>query len=230
MAVAVDVAGSQATSASGTSYSYTGITVGASATALLVVVAIAASSAPGNAICHWDTAGTNVAMLRVGTQTGGGSACNLGLYGLINPAPGNKTLGITWTASGVACVCAISFTGTAVVSNSATFINFASSNVTGASQNLNVTSTWFPNSAIAGAGICSNDTFPVANGFAWYQATHFSGTNSSNGQYIFPSSSPGSLGWTMAGGTIAVALAGLEIVPAPAPTGPTDQGMVVCEW
>ena len=234
MAVAVSATGTSSHGASVTAFDYTGITVGAGDNALVVILCLQAGSNPGNPVCHWDSAGTNQAMLRVGVQLGGGGADTVSLHGLVNPTPGNLNLHITWTAAAIPDVCALSFTGVLTSGgNAAAFINFASNNLAQFGLALNVTVTNQPNSIVVNGAIGNANSYSSPSGTQIFNDTNFTGTTSAAGQWAAPSATPYSFLWTASAST-ATAQAGMEVVPAPAGGGaaaPTDViGVGATEW
>lgn len=146
MAVVVDATGTaDSTATNGTSFNYTGITVGSGSNRALIFILVT-SNAGGNfatgATATWDSGGTNQAMTVIKSQQATGDN-NLGvvwIFGLRNPVAGNKTLAVAWTNANGHGACAISFTGVDQTSDAIAFPNSNSATATSGGLSLAITS------------------------------------------------------------------------------------------
>lgn len=110
-----------------TTMTISNLTVGAGTNrALLVHLGFTGSTTPAGLTVVWDPTGANQTMTAIpGTNSGTNGALSQAvvLYGLVNPASGNKNLVVTWTGSTEAHATAISFTGVMQTSVAAAFPN-----------------------------------------------------------------------------------------------------------
>lgn len=101
------------------SFTYTGITVQTGDTLLIFCFVLSnAGIFGGNLTLNWDSGGTPQAMTQIDNNASGASP-KVFLFGLVNPTPGNKSLSVSWVASGLNSTHtenAISFTGTVTTS------------------------------------------------------------------------------------------------------------------
>lgn len=112
-------AGGNNGSASGTTYDFSGLTVG-SGTNRVLTVGVTGSSTPSDVTgVVWDQGGTNQALTQIGSQqAGGGGLRYLSFWYVVAPTSGNKTLRVTRTTSGadLLMVATSSYTGVDQVS------------------------------------------------------------------------------------------------------------------
>lgn len=145
MAVALDATGTNQNTGGtpGTSFSYTGLTVGSGSQRGLVFVVGLDSNAVSGLSAHWDSAGTNQAMTLLASQAlaGGTGVGYVAIFGLANPTSGAKTLSLTWTTS-TQCTCAaVSFTGVDQTGGTTSFPHAASNTgTTGTTASVTITS------------------------------------------------------------------------------------------
>lgn len=139
MAVVVDAVGTETHTAPGTSATYTGITVGSGANRALVVAIVwgTGTGDPTGRSVTWDSGGTNQAMTEIVFRGTGGNT-SVGIYGLVAPTSGNKTLAVSWTVSNESFIGAISFTGVDQTGGATSFPNSATS---GTVATLTITSS-----------------------------------------------------------------------------------------
>jgi len=97
-----------------TSQTYTGITI-AAGTHIALVVTLgwdAPATTPTAMTMTWDSGGSNQAMTRIITSdTGSHAGSNSELWGLVNPAVGNKTLALSWTSASRVFISSMAFNG-----------------------------------------------------------------------------------------------------------------------
>ena len=142
MAVLRDVNGTRAEFAYGAGPNdYTGLTVGNQPDlALLVEIAWGADGNPGTVTVTWDQGGSNQALTLIKDQANTGDR-RASLYGLVNPAQGNKTLRITHSNTIGLIVNATSYYNVDQTGGVTTFPNSTSATGTGTSAALSITST-----------------------------------------------------------------------------------------
>lgn len=194
-AVAIDATGtSQGTTTNTpiTTFNYTGITVGAGSNrALIIVVTINDStlSPPTGVSATWDSGVTNQAMtLLVSNADVPDNNNPVFIFGLRNPASGNKTLNISWTNSNTIALNAISFTGVDQTSDGTAFPHTATSNNAGGALSIAVTSA-VGNWTIAGiaGGVSSTPNHTI-----WLNSlTDAGGTLYTDGDNVFAQQATG---------------------------------------
>ena len=236
MAVWIDAIGAlQGTNVSGTSFNYSGITVGSPTNSALVLFLNHNASANPSAITvHWDSAGTNQAMTLVGSASTSGIRART--YCLLNPTPGNKNLAVTWTTADTVGMGAVSLGGVLQTSIATAFLNqiTATYSVTN-TPSLSVTCST-PGTDMVLAQCTSNQAFNSGPGFTdLWNAIMWTGGYYAFADAVQAAASPQVFNWNISGAATTGSLIGLEAQwdgssIAPGPTGPTDQGMVVCEW
>lgn len=97
MGLPVNATGTKLYAPSGTSASYTGITIASGTnTVLLVVITFDTNAVIGGVSCTWDSGGTNQSMTSI-VNTAQGKDCFI--FGLVAPTTGNKTLAVSWTGT-----------------------------------------------------------------------------------------------------------------------------------
>lgn len=113
--VTIDAVGTKTYTAPGLSATYTGITVGSGsnrALAVLISFGQTGGASPTVQSVIWDVAGANQAMTLVAdSRPPGLNANSAQVWGLVNPASGNKTVTMTWVGTNETFVAAVSFTG-----------------------------------------------------------------------------------------------------------------------
>jgi hypothetical protein len=133
VAVTVDAVGTEKFTASGTSASYTGITVGSGSNrALIALINFGHTSGPNDPssiTATWDSGGTNQAMTQLALFTPGSSGAS-GIWGLVAPTSGNKTLAVSWTTANESYIAGISFTGVDQTGGTTSFPNAATGSAT----------------------------------------------------------------------------------------------------
>lgn len=134
MAVAFDAQIGTATDTTNTSFSNTTLTIGAISNAVLLVF-LSWTSNPGTVTVTWN----GVACTLIGSQTTSDGAVSQ-MYGLINPATGNKTLAVTSTNSVELIMTAGSFSGADQGAVSTTFAHVTSAALSTANPSTVVTS------------------------------------------------------------------------------------------
>jgi hypothetical protein len=138
--VAVVDKGTHSSSASGTTYDYTGLTItgGLTHSAMALVIFVENANVSGMSVT-WDNGGTNQSMTQVGTILHA-SDKQIFLFGLVAPTSGNKTAHLAWTGTAQVTVFAMSFSGVNQSSVASAFVNFNSGTFTGTSLSLTITS------------------------------------------------------------------------------------------
>jgi hypothetical protein len=132
--------------------SYTGLTTVAPTLLLAVLILNGLNGTPTSVAIKWNS----VSMTQLATNNDSPTSDNfLYLFGLLNPAAGNKTLTATWGAAADGILTAVSFKGTDTSSLS---VAVPSANIITLSQNVSA-NTADPNSAL---------TVTTANGDAAY--------------------------------------------------------------
>lgn len=143
MAVAVDATGTvNSTSTAGTTFNYTGITVGSGSNrALVFLLAISGANTATGATAVWDSGATNQSMTLVKTLNyAGTNHGTLWYFCLRNPTAGLKTLAVSWTGSAGHSACAISFTGVDQSSDANAFPHSNSATAANGTLSMAVTS------------------------------------------------------------------------------------------
>jgi hypothetical protein len=128
--VLVNAVGSKLYTASGTSATYTGITIAAGSNRALVVTISwdGPATTPTAMSMTWDSGGTNQAMTRIVTSDPGGhTGTQSELWGLVNPVVGNKTLAMSWTSAAHGFISSIAFNGVDQTGGATSFPNSTSS-------------------------------------------------------------------------------------------------------
>ncbi len=145
MAVALDATGTLQITNAATSASYTGMTVGASLSngALIICCSFGNSgSTPVSALTAvWVQAGANQTMTKIiQTDHADGAAMQTTvLFGLVNPASGNKTLTLSWTGTADVYVEGISFTGVDQTGGATSFAHSAGATGSSTGPTVNIT-------------------------------------------------------------------------------------------
>lgn len=191
-----------------TSISSTGMTVGGSATCLIVMITWQAPSSdvtPTSRSVTWN----GVAMTeQVFVHSTGSTAQSVGIYSLVNPATGNKTLAASWTNTLDCYMSAVSFTGTDTTTPVVTAHNTSNTNAT----SITVTSTTTGATVAASSKDAGNPT--MTQTAIWANSPFSQG---SGGSYAIGGTS-NNHSFTYTGGTAAAqAQAGVHI-QAPATT------------
>lgn len=137
-----------------TSADYTGLTVGAHAN-LALILHVEFAGDPGTVSCHWDPSGTNQLLQFIGEVVVG--TRHMQMYGLVNPAQGNKILNVTTTNSTSWLVHATSYYNVDQTGGTTTFKNVVTSTGTSTTVSLIITSA---------VGEMTNDAFTAAVGSA----------------------------------------------------------------
>jgi hypothetical protein len=142
----------------------TGITVGAGANRILTCpVAFANNALPSNLVAHWDSTGTNQAMTLIGSvlliPNQAGNSTVAGIFALLAPTSGQKTINVTWTGSLEALIAPISFTGADQGSVTTTCKFFSNTDTSsGGSTNVNVAVTGGATDGMVGIFIDNNNS------------------------------------------------------------------------
>ena len=155
MAVALDAVGTVQHTALNTSVNYTNITVGAGANrALIIMIAFGSPAlAPTGITLTWDSGGTNQAMTQIAFSAG--TNITAGIWGLVAPTSGNKTLAVSWTNANESWVSGVCFTGVDQTGGTTSFPN--------AAANTGV-ATLTIGSAVADMGVAITTTGGVISG------------------------------------------------------------------
>lgn len=217
MAIAVDSnpGADQRSGASVTSFNYSGLTIGAGLTNSAAVFAVTYSAVITAPSATWNAVSCPlIGSFITSPETG----CSL--FGIVNPASGNKTFALSWTTACQVMVAGISFTGVLQTGGATTFPNFNSSGSTGAtSSTLTVTTV----SGDYTIGVCnlgdSTGVPPLASVPAGTQlfVDDQSGTTGVYGRCLFSASTGTSTTYTGKNGTSDnLVLIGCSIVPAAA--------------
>ncbi|MBA0085176.1 MAG: hypothetical protein HRJ53_09280 [Acidobacteria bacterium Pan2503] len=227
MSVSTSTFGTQQTGAAGTSMTYNGLTVPSGSTNPAIIFGFSLYASGGVAAsgisATWDFGGTNQAMDFIGTAPIAGGVDYCGLFGLVNPAPGNLTLHMAWTNTCVPNGCANHVTGVDQTGGSTTWRNFGTNALTSATPSFNMGATYNSGagsntSLLYATCIIQLSTLSSVSGASWYTASNFqaSPVRSAGGMYALPSATPTTMTWTLAG-SAATAMAGIEIKPAAIP-------------
>lgn len=139
MAVAVDATTTATAGGSSvTTLALTTLTVGSGSNrALLAFIAIGAASTAMTVT--WDVVGANQAMALIGTATLVGTV-KFQVWGLVNPASGNKTLTASWTNAASLSMDAMSFTGVDQTGGTTSFPNFNTATAISTTPSVAITS------------------------------------------------------------------------------------------
>lgn len=121
MSVALDQnPDSNVSTTSGTTLSFTGLTVGSGANRVILASFNYTPVVSAISIA-WDPSGANLALTRIVTQADSSGTFTAELWGAVAPGSGNKTLTATWTTAAEASLSAISFTGANQTGGATTF-------------------------------------------------------------------------------------------------------------
>ena len=205
--VKIDAVGTEQHVTGTTSATYTGITVGSGLDRALVVslnFGIVGGTPPTGISVVWDSGGTNQAMTQI--VSGANAAGQAELWGLVNPASGNKTLAVSWTNNAECFVVAVSFTEVLQTGGAVTFPNSAVQNVSATDPKITITSasrhmvmgTMLTGAAVGtllGTQIYKDNGGAIVDAGATYQA----------------GAATRDVGWT--GGFTTALIAGTDIVP-----------------
>lgn len=119
---------------SGTSLSYTNLTVGTNPNRALAAIAFVPSGSNATVVtATWDSGGSNQVMTQYDAYTAPNGVGIFYLFGLANPVNGNKTLKFSWTNSSHLTVDALSFYN---VNQTAPFYNVTNADALSGSTNL----------------------------------------------------------------------------------------------
>lgn len=209
-AVLHDADGTCTVSGSVTSYDYTGITVGSGSGRALIAFVWTVNENGQSTSVIWDPTGANQAMTFLGRIAPGGSVPTE-IWGLRNPATGNKSLRIAIPGAGDFIIAsAVSFTGVNQVSDALAFPPASLNTGSGASPSLSLNITSATGHAVVGAGagiggdtsaISMNETTIVTRtGGAFANAANY---GAGAGSVTLTVSSPATL----------IALVGIDIAP-----------------
>lgn len=153
-AVTLNAAGTQASTGGATGLTYTGLTVGACTNCVLACV-VAWHIDPGTlSVNRWDSGASNQNATTLVTPVGSVNGQFVGIYGVVNPVPGNKTYQITWTNSTEAAMNCVAFNGADQTGSTTTFPNAGSA--TGNTASATKTITLPSNGAIAAVSACGS--------------------------------------------------------------------------
>jgi len=144
MAVALDATGTSVVTSGSSPVSFNNLTVGSGANRALLVF-LTWNGSPGTVAVAWDSSGTNQSCAAIGSSpynitTTDGVVYN-GLWGLVAPTSGNKTLQITFSSGTLLAVDAMSFTGANQAGGSTTFANVNTASGLSSTLTLTVTAT-----------------------------------------------------------------------------------------
>lgn len=149
-----------------TSHSNTGLTVAAGSNiALVLAVIFRANVSTISAV--WDSVGANQSLTQINSQKQNTWSQYVYLFGLLNPATGNKTLSLSWTTSCNVAACLIALNGVEQGSIAAAFTNPANANAWDANPTVNITTANGDAtvSAIINEGAITNGTAVPTNWF-----------------------------------------------------------------
>lgn len=140
-AVVLDAAGTGA-NVTNTTIDYTGLTVGSGLNRALVLVLTWGGNPGAISSVTWDFGGSAQAMTQIGTTQSDPTWTSrfVALFGLVDPASGNKTLRVVQTNSVATKHAAISFTGVDQAGGTTTFHDFTSASGTGVTLDITVPS------------------------------------------------------------------------------------------
>lgn len=152
MTISVDATGTVSTSSGGTSFNYTGLTVGAALSNGALLIFVKWASAITSPTCTWNSVSmTLIQSFQVNSRT-------IAVFGLVNPASGNKTAALSWTGTaGAFAVCGQSYTGVNQTGGVTTWPNATTNNGVGAAVSVTVTSAsgHHPTALLSGANSLS---------------------------------------------------------------------------
>lgn len=201
MAVSLNALGTASSFSSVTSLSFTGLTV-AAGTNMALVFTIGFEQNISGVSAVWDQAGANQSMTLLNSQKENTWTRFIYLFGLLNPATGNKTLSVNWTTSSNGRANCVAFNNVLQTSIGAAFTNAANNN--GNSANPTVAITTASGDATVGGLMASNG--PSAE-----TQTRIMITSSGHGSstYALSTGTSDSHGWTL--GSITWGFAGIRV-------------------
>src|SRR5882672_4522275 len=107
MAVAFDAVGTDTSGNSATTNDNSTLTVGSGSNRALIVFVTHNNVAITAETVRWDPAGANQLMTLIGTQLEAIDNTRVSIYGLVNPASGNKIIRTAWTGAADFYVCGV---------------------------------------------------------------------------------------------------------------------------
>lgn len=196
MAVAFDAKGSADATFTGTTVSFTNLTVGSGSNRGLIAVLIFFADPGAFSSVAWDSSGTNQAMTQIGsTQHNSTNNAYVALFGLVAPTSGNKTLKATWTNIVSGYIDAIAFTGVDQTGGATTFYNNNAATGSSAAPAVTITSASGDAAVDVTCGVVGNLSAPTQT-----QVFIDNSTQPGGSSYNLGSASV-SFGWTISGST-----------------------------
>lgn len=154
-AVTLNAAGTQAANTTdGLTFSYTGLTVAAGANTALVLIAAWLGDPGAITVNRWDDGASNQTLTELVAPTATVNGQRVGVYGLVNPIAGNKTLKFTWTNSHEAVINVVAWNGVDQTGSTTSFPNAATA--TGNTASATKTITLPSNGAIVAISVCGS--------------------------------------------------------------------------
>lgn len=141
MAVSINASATAKVAAGGViTLDLTTLTIAAGSNIVLEVWTMFGVSAtlPTSVTAVWDFGGSAQSMTSIGSRDT--TDQRVQLWGLVNPATGNKTLRVSWTNTADVTLFAKAFNGASQAGGATTFPNFTSAQLTGANASLAISS------------------------------------------------------------------------------------------
>lgn len=181
MAVTLNAAGTQASQVPAAAITYTGLTIAAGSNIGAVFVVAWIADPGAITVNRWDDGGSNQDLTTIKAPTAGVNGQYVAVYGLVNPATGNKTWQLTYSTARECAVNAVAFNGVDQTGSATSFPNSATAtgNTNKATQAISLPSNG------AAVSVCAAGT---AAGFTSVTATqlvlfHGAGAIEAGGSY-----------------------------------------------
>ncbi len=194
------------------------LTIGSGSNRALIVQLSFSNQALSALTVKWDVAGANQSLTLIGTVNVSGARSEL--WGLINPASGNKIVTVNWTGSSDVCCNATAWTGVDQTGGATSFPNFTSATNTTGNPSLTITSA-VGNATMAVATNLSSISAPTqTQTFLDTTPSNISGAGSraAGAATVTHGWTSGGGAWSEAGCDIAAAGGGGGATPIYAPT------------
>ena len=210
MAVAVDAVGTQNSNTFTTTVAYTGLTVGAGSDRAIGLSIVWLNDPGVVSVCRWDDGVSNQSLteiLKVVRSTG--TSWTVGLYGLVAPVSGNKTLRLTWANATEYAMNTVAWTGVDQTGGTTSFPNATS--VERTAQSTGSLSITLPTNGAGMSAVSSGDSVGLGSTSATQLYLHSgNGPYEGGGSY---STSSGTFSGTTSGGTDNWLIAAMGIAP-----------------